>query len=112
MPFRTCITCNRIFDRDTTWTHRCPPCQARYGRDRRTTARGYGHAYQQARNAVVADAIATREPCAICGKPCLPGQKITAEHVIPRRDGGPSTRGNLKPAHSACNTAWNKRRRT
>lgn len=45
----------------------------------------------------------------ICGEPCLRGQYLTAEHIIPIRKGGKSVLENLGPAHSGCNTGWNRR---
>lgn len=35
----------------------------------------------------------------------------TVDHVIPRRDGGPTIRANLRLAHHGCNSARTPRRR-
>ena len=114
MPQRRCLTCSTLYDKDLAPGWRCPACQAA-----RTTAlqarpsssdRGYDGEYQRNRDTLVATAIANQEPCIICHKPCLPGQQITAEHRKPLRDGGTSSMNNLAPAHSACNTAWNRKK--
>ena len=106
---------------------RCPTCQttadqrhrelrATAAAHRPTTAqRGYGAAYQHNQAIIVARAIAAAragqpQPCWLCHKPCLEGQKLTAEHKVPRRQGGGHDLANLAPAHTACNTAWNRKR--
>ena len=38
--------------------------------------------------------------CWICGRPGA----TTVDHVVPRSLGGTDTLGNLRPAHSRCNT--------
>ena len=97
----------------------CPTCKARYNADRERMrpsrqARGYDALYVRNRNTLVANvqrAICAGAivECAICGKP-LDVLSITAEHVVPVRDGGTSEMDNLVPAHSRCNTAWNRDR--
>lgn len=118
MPKRFCIECGKLFDRDTTNTLRCPAHQpaatARRNTKTNTTARGYGSAYRANRAIVVAAALAAADAgtpvtCWLCPRPCLRGQALTAEHIVPRRRGGSSDVDNLAAAHSACNTAWNKR---
>lgn len=44
--------------------------------------------------------------CFICGKPIGIDEVITAEHVVPVRDGGTNDLHNLRPAHSKCNSGW------
>ena len=105
--------CGLLFDMDATGTRRCPGCQAvatqRANARPSSSARGYDGEYQRNRRVLVAAAIASRSLCVICSKPCLPGQKITAEHLVPLRRGGTSAMQNLGPAHSACNTGWNRK---
>lgn len=80
-----------------TWP-RCPhrtPCPT-HGRSTSSTARGYGHAYQQART----DLLASNPPCAYCGAPAT-----TADHVPPL-SAFPTPaqwRGRLVPACGPCN---------
>jgi hypothetical protein len=40
------------------------------------------------------------QPCPYCGEPMLPGEKLDADHEVPRVFGG---RGLLRWAHSSCN---------
>jgi len=39
-------------------------------------------------------------PCPYCGEPMLPGEKLDADHEVPRVFGG---RGLLRWAHARCN---------
>jgi hypothetical protein len=34
---------------------------------------------------------------------------VTAEHIVPVRQGGTSEAANLGPAHARCNYAWNRK---
>ena len=101
-----------LFDMDATRTLRCPGCQqhATARRNTRPNDRGYDGEYQRNRPAIVAQGRSGR-PCCICGRPFTEGQKITAEHIKPLRDGGTSELANLAPAHSECNTGWNRGKR-
>lgn len=77
--------------------------------------RGYDAEYDKARRALrdaVAQALEEGRPvaCCICGGPILRLADFSAEHVRPVRHGG-QTRGNLGPAHKACNYGWRKRGR-
>ena len=119
-PMRWCICkgcpacgtgCGALFSLDTTRTQRCPPCQRH-----RTTqlqhrpspaTRGYDAEYRRNRPQIITQARNGR-PCKICGNPITPRQKVTVEHIVPLRRGGTSDLSNLAPAHSSCNTAWNK----
>lgn len=54
-----------------------------------------------------------KRKCCICDLIMLPYQRehtknpsrATIEHVIPKRDGGPNTAGNVRLAHARCNHA-------
>lgn len=116
MPKRWCIGCRVLFDLDLTGTQRCPTCKAAYDAKRSarnprpsSSARGYDGEYQRNKPLVIAQGRSGR-PCVICGQAFQPGQKITVEHIVPRRKGGTSHITNLGPAHSACNTGWNRKR--
>lgn len=39
--------------------------------------------------------------CHLCGRPGA----TTADHLIPRSQGGPDSLDNLRPAHHSCNSA-------
>jgi hypothetical protein len=112
MPLRICLGCGLLFDAAATGTQRCPTCQAGATARRNTrpssSSRGYDGEYQRNRAIIVARALASGEACVLCHKPCQPGQKITAEHLTALRDGGTSVMSNLGPAHSKCNTGWNR----
>lgn len=103
-----------LFDMDSTGTLRCPACQgvATQQRNARpsSTSRGYDAEYERNRPAVIQQARHGR-PCVICRKPILASQKVTVEHVIPRRIGGGNGMDNLGPAHAWCNTGWNRGKR-
>jgi hypothetical protein len=106
-----------LFDRDSTGTWRCPRHQAQVNAGRRakgrayektrqrptSTQRGYGAVYQKRRNAIVARALATGEACVLCGRPCLPGQAITAQHIDGDAATGDPATVRLGPAHRSCN---------
>lgn len=79
-----------------------------------TSQRGYGTVYQRNRRIVVERALVAADAgqaraCVICRLPCVRGQALTAEHVVPLRLGGSSALDNLGVAHSGCNTGWNRR---
>jgi len=103
-----------LFDMDSTGTLRCPPCQATATAARNTrpnsAARGYNGEYQRNKPVIINQARHGR-PCVICRKPFTPANKITVEHIIPLRDGGTNDLANLGPAHTWCNTAWNRGKR-
>jgi 5-methylcytosine-specific restriction endonuclease McrA len=42
--------------------------------------------------------------CWICGEPAKPGDPLTADHIIPRIDGGADVRENMRAAHRSCNS--------
>lgn len=77
---------------------RCAAC-------RPTTAqRGLGGSYRQLAVRVIAEESA----CHLCLSPDLYRWRAddvwTADHVIPRSQGGPMTRENLRKAHRYCNS--------
>lgn len=102
-----------LYNADATRSMRCPPCQqhatARRNARPASSDRGYDGQYQRNKPLVIAQGGNGR-PCYICGRPFTPKQKITVEHITPLRRGGTSELANLAPAHSGCNTGWNRKR--
>ena len=41
--------------------------------------------------------------CYLCGRLILKESQISADHIIPKSQGGMTTRDNLQPAHILCN---------
>lgn len=77
----------------------------------RRQARGYGSAYTRNRAVLVRQVLANpRIPCCICGRGFIGARlrDITAEHLIPVREGGSSELSNLAPAHARCNYGWRR----
>ena len=75
-----------------TNTTRCPACTRQRDRQRGTTTeRGLGAAYQRNRAIV----LAGNPPCYVPG--CT-SPATTADHIVPRRDGGGHEVGNLRPS--------------
>jgi 5-methylcytosine-specific restriction endonuclease McrA len=62
-------------------------------------ARGYDAEYMRNRAIVLRE----EQDCALCGGPGLSND--TADHIVPRADGGGSERSNLRRAHKRCNEA-------
>jgi ribosomal protein S14 len=89
---RACIICGR-----PTSGARCPAHTVARPSFRE---RGYDGEYDRNRRALLATATA----CWICGQPARPGDPLTADHIIPRSQGGGSSLGNLAPAHRSCNS--------
>jgi 5-methylcytosine-specific restriction endonuclease McrA len=56
--------------------------------------------YRQNRQAVLSAATV----CALCGKPPTPDDPLTVDHIVPLVHGGTHHSGNLRPAHSSCNS--------
>jgi hypothetical protein len=75
-------------------------------------ARGYDAQYDRNRKIVIDTAIREHQCCVICHSPFEQASDITAEHLIPRRDGGTSELTNLGPAHSWCNYNYRKPKAT
>jgi hypothetical protein len=88
----------------------CKPAETRRRDQRRGTPsqRGYDAEYRRNR-LVVVDQAKRGKPCCICGLGFNEDELVTAEHVIPLRHGGSNDKSNLSPAHSGCNSAWNKK---
>jgi len=91
-----CIDCGRPGVRS-----RCPSCT----RSRRgtTTERGYGHAYQVERAAVLAEAT----HCSICEEPFTEDNPATGGHLVAIRDGGTLADG-IGPHCRRCNYGWRR----
>jgi 5-methylcytosine-specific restriction endonuclease McrA len=68
--------------------------------------RGYDAEYDRNRRFMIARAWANLERCVICGLGFGRMEDITAEHLIPLRNGGTSAPENLGPAHLRCNAGW------
>lgn len=113
MPKRWCLGCGQLFDMDSTGTLRCPDCQTQITAKRNarpnSSSRGYDGEYQRNKPVVITQGR-TGRACVICRKPFRQGQKITVEHIKPLRQGGTNELANLGPAHSWCNTGWNRKK--
>lgn len=91
----------------------CGDCSSlyEYRRNRPSASkRGYDAEYRRNRLTVVDQAKRGRE-CVICGLGFTTADLVTAEHIIPIRQGGKNDLGNLGPAHLACNVGWNRKPR-
>lgn len=89
----------------------CQECRSEHERTRQrpsASRRGYDARYRANRLKVV-EAAKRGEPCCICGLGFDPDELITAEHIVPLRQGGDNERSNLGPAHARCNFAWNRK---
>lgn len=73
-----------------------------------STKRGYDANYRAQRLKVV-EAARRGEPCCICHEAFGYDELVTAEHIVPLRQGGTNERANLGPAHARCNFAWNRK---
>lgn len=127
MPKRFCMDCGRLYDRRSATGLRCPACQDKAEENTRargrqyeatqrrprgsSTARGYGSIYRKRAAELVARAKANGEACVLCGRPCQPGQAITAQHIDGDAATGNPATVRLGPAHSRCNSADGGRRR-
>ncbi|MDH6134644.1 5-methylcytosine-specific restriction endonuclease McrA [Kitasatospora sp. MAA4] len=103
MPKRFCLDCRQLFPAPKGRS-RCPVCQAALearmnARSKgNTTRRGLGWKHQQrVRAEISADML-----CWICGRPGMASDPITADHEVPRAQGGGD--GPLRPAHRSCNS--------
>lgn len=85
----------------------CATLQERKRNRPNASARGYDATYRRNR-LVVVDQAKRGAPCVLCGLPFTDKDMITAEHIIPLRAGGTSSKSNLAPAHAVCNFGWNR----
>jgi 5-methylcytosine-specific restriction endonuclease McrA len=72
-------------------------------------SRGYDAMYYRNRKIVIATAIREHQSCCICHQPFVDTTDITAEHVIPLREGGSSELSNMSAAHSSCNYRYQRK---
>jgi 5-methylcytosine-specific restriction endonuclease McrA len=68
--------------------------------------------YYRNRKIVIDNAIREHQCCVICHGAFDKTTDITAEHLIPLRDGGSNELSNLGPAHSWCNYNYRKPKAT
>lgn len=78
---------------------RCPRCNHGNRSALTTTQRGYGHAHQKRRAALLAAAYG--QPCPICGKLTLHGQALDLDHTTRLVD-NPNSIGD-RITHATCN---------
>jgi 5-methylcytosine-specific restriction endonuclease McrA len=95
--YRLCSGCGGKFEPTELKRGRCAPCRSAYYRERgKTTARGYGGAWQR-----LSAAVLKREGyvCHYCG-----GRADTADHVTPKARGGTDSMDNLVACCRSCNS--------
>jgi 5-methylcytosine-specific restriction enzyme A len=90
-PRRPCLVCGR-----PTNGSRCPEHTIERPDWRR---RGYDAEYDRNRRALLA--VSTR--CAVCGLPSMLNDPLTADHIVPRSEGGGNEQSNLRAVHRSCN---------
>ena len=100
MPAKFCLDCSEL----TTNGSRCPDCEEQRTARRNarpkgnTTQRGLGQAHRVRAKAVIAAA----QVCAMCGMPPTQEDPLTADHTIPRAQGGVDSP--LRAVHRSCNS--------
>lgn len=100
MPAKFCLDCREL----TTDGSRCRDCaeqrtMQRNARPKRnTTQRGLGQAHRVRAKAVLAAA----QVCEMCGQPPTKEDPLTADHTIPRSQGGVDSP--LRAVHRSCNS--------
>lgn len=100
MPSSTCQTCHRLIPLGKSHCERHKP--RRLKRNRPSAAkRGLGHEYRTNRDVV----LSVSRVCILCGSTGAD----TADHLLPRDDGGTNALHNLAPAHLSCNSRRQKR---
>lgn len=108
MVNRPCLDCGTLSPNS-----RCEPCRLakdnqRYARRGSTTDRGYGHAYRQRREPVLAGAT----HCRTCGEEFTEDNPATAGHVNDLRDlpreqrRASAATADLMPQCATCNYGW------
>lgn len=80
----------------------CDEHTAEQQRRANTTARGYGHQHQKARDEAMRTLLGT--PCTRCSEPVLAGQALALDHTDDRT-------GYLGLAHRHCNDVAGARKR-
>lgn len=90
---RPCLDCQRLHPGPG------PRCPTHRSQRPSTTQRGLGYNHRRLARQVLAE----EKHCHLCGQPARPGDPLTADHIIPRAHGGPTTRDNLRAAHASCN---------
>lgn len=104
MPAKFCLDCGELFTPTPEESSRCGDCgeTRRLQRNARpkdnTTMRGLGQAHRVRARAVVAAA----QVCAMCGRPPTKADPLTADHTIPRSQGGADSP--LRAVHRSCNS--------
>lgn len=61
--------------------------------------------YQSNRKKMIEIAWEHHLCCALCGLPFARREDITADHIVPVRNGGTHDLSNLQPSHLSCNTS-------
>jgi 5-methylcytosine-specific restriction enzyme A len=95
-PRRPCLDCGI-----PSSGSRCPRHQRDHEQRRGTPAeRGLGADHRRIREQVLRE----ERVCWLCLEPARPGDPLTADHVVPRAQGGTNTRQNMRAAHRSCNS--------
>ncbi len=69
----------------------------------------YRHgSYQTNRRTLITITWNRQLPCWLCLQPFAQRSDITADHFVPKANGGTDDLSNLRPAHSQCNTKRGK----
>lgn len=100
-----CLDCMRSYE---PWSRnnrgRCRDCLRKYEREKRqrrgsTAQRGLGAEHQRLAKQVLSE----EKACWYCGGLARPDDPLEVDHVVPRSEGGPTVRSNLRAAHASCN---------
>ncbi|MFI1090937.1 HNH endonuclease [Streptomyces sp. NPDC020917] len=109
---RPCLGCARL----TRNPSRCDNCTAIAERQRsqrrgKTTARGYGYAWQHLRARLIAEHVAIHgQWCPGFEREAHTAERLSVDHIVPRTAGGTDDRENLQVLCLSCNSR--KRDRT
>jgi 5-methylcytosine-specific restriction enzyme A len=101
MPLRPCLDCGT-----PTRGTRCPPCSAVRARAR-DVIRGNRHqrGYDSTWTRTAARTIASARQCVDCGTAGSRDNPLSADHVIPKAQGGTDDPSNLAVRCRRCNSA-------
>lgn len=106
-PTRTRATHGALFDLDATQALTCPVCHPHARRRRnnppgRASAaeRGYGNAWRVLSRQVTEG----KTHCGECGREFTKDNPATADHIIPRAQGGADELANLRCVCRSCNS--------